>query len=114
MKVDKQSILVAPSLLAADFGRLKEEVERSIEAGADLLHLDVMDGHFVPNLSYGFPVLESLARDFPELALDVHLMVSNPQDYVERLAELQVYQITVHWEASVHIHRVLSLSLIHI
>lgn len=100
-------IWIAPSLLAADFGRVKEEVQRCVEAGADLLHLDLMDGHFVPNLSYGFPILKALAEDFPELRLDVHLMVSNPEDYVERLVALKAYQITVHWEASHHIHRLL-------
>jgi ribulose-phosphate 3-epimerase len=103
------SVLVAPSLLACDFGRVRSEVERCLEAGADLLHLDLMDGHFVPNLSFGFPIIESLARDFPELRLDVHLMVSNPGDYVERLAELGAFQITAHWEACDHLHRVLSL-----
>ncbi len=102
------SILVAPSLLASDFSQLGAEVERCNEAGADLLHLDLMDGHFVPNLSYGFPVIESLAKRFPDCKLDVHLMVSNPQDYVERLARIGVYQISVHWEACTHLHRVLS------
>ena len=102
------NVLVAPSLLACDFGKVKSEVERCLEAGADLLHLDLMDGHFVPNLSFGFPIVESLARDFPDLKLDLHLMVANPGDYIERLAELHVYQISVHWEATNHLHRLLS------
>lgn len=101
------NILIAPSLLACDFGAVKAEVERCLEAGADLLHLDLMDGHFVPNLSFGFPIIESVATHFPNLKLDVHLMVSNPGDYIERLAELGVYQISVHWEADPHLHRLL-------
>lgn len=101
------SVLIAPSLLACDFGKVKSEVERCLAAGADLLHLDLMDGHFVPNLSFGFPIVESLARDFPDLKLDLHLMVDNPQDYIERLAKLNVYQISVHWEAGHHLHRLL-------
>ena len=82
--------LIAPSLLACDFNRVGEEVERCVEAGADVLHLDLMDGHFVPNLSFGFPIIEKLVREFPDLPMDVHLMVSNPQDYLERLLGLGV------------------------
>ena len=100
-------VLVAPSLLACDFGRVTEEAGRCLEAGADLIHLDVMDGHFVPNMSFGFPIIESLAKALPEFKRDVHLMVSNPEDYIDRLAEIGVYQISVHWEASTHLHRLL-------
>lgn len=99
---------IAPSLLACDFSRIEEEVARCVEAGADGLHLDFMDGHFVPNLSFGFPVMEAVAKRFPQLKLDVHLMVSNPQDYLERLVEIGVFQISVHWEACLHLHRTLS------
>lgn len=101
-------MFIAPSLLACDFARVETEVERCVAAGADGLHLDLMDGHFVPNLSFGFPVVEAVAKRFPKLKLDVHLMVSNPQDYLERLADIGVFQISVHWEACLHLHRVLS------
>ncbi|MFA5507237.1 MAG: ribulose-phosphate 3-epimerase [Vulcanimicrobiota bacterium] len=100
-------VLIAPSLLACDFGRMAAEVQRCVEAGADVLHLDLMDGHFVPNLSFGFPLIESLAREFPNLPLDVHLMVSNPDTYLSKLLELGAWQITVHWEAVDHLHRLL-------
>lgn len=78
-----------------------------LEAGADLFHLDFMDGHFVPNLSYGFPITEALARRFPDLKLDAHLMVTNPDDYLDRLAELGVWQVSVHWETCPNLHRTL-------
>lgn len=99
---------IAPSLLACDFARVEAEVERCMQAGADGLHLDLMDGHFVPNLSFGFPVIAGVAKHFPSLKLDTHLMVTNPEDYIERLADLGVYQISVHWEACPHLHRILS------
>lgn len=105
--MSESRVLIAPSLLACDFSRVGEEIRRCVEAGADLLHLDLMDGHFVPNLSFGFPIVESISREFPELRLDVHLMVSNPQDYIERLLDLKVWQISVHWEAAPHLHRLL-------
>lgn len=101
------SVLIAPSLLACDFGQVKSEVERCRQAGADLLHLDFMDGQFVPNLSFGFPVTAAVASDFPDLPLDVHLMVENPDTYLERLAELKVSQVSVHWETCPHLHRTL-------
>jgi ribulose-phosphate 3-epimerase len=66
-----------------------------------------MDGHFVPNLSFGFPIAESVAKHFPQVKLDVHLMVTDPQNYVDRLADLGVYQISVHWETCPNLHRVL-------
>lgn len=99
---------IVPSLLACDFSRVEAEVERCLRAGADGIHLDLMDGHFVPNLSFGFPIVEAVAKSFPKLKLDVHLMVSNPQDYLDRLAALGAYQISVHWEACLHLHRTLS------
>lgn len=102
-----EQVLIAPSLLACDFNRVAEEVNRCIEAGADVLHLDLMDGHFVPNLSFGFPIIEKVAAEFPDLRLDVHLMVSNPETYIQRLLELKVWQISVHWEAADHLHRLL-------
>jgi ribulose-phosphate 3-epimerase len=105
--VSQRQVIIAPSLLACDFNRIGEEVQRCIDAGADVLHLDLMDGHFVPNLSFGFPIIERLAREFPDLPLDVHLMVSNPEEYIQRLLDLEVWQISVHWEAAVHLHRLL-------
>jgi ribulose-phosphate 3-epimerase len=88
---------IAPSLLAADFARLGEEV-RAVEAEVDLLHLDLMDGHFVPNLSFGFPVLSSL-RPVTRLPFDCHVMTTNPGDYLEELVEAGADQVTVHVEA---------------
>jgi ribulose-phosphate 3-epimerase len=105
--VGEPEVLIAPSLLACDFNRMGEEIQRCVDAGADVLHLDLMDGHFVPNLSFGFPIVERVAQDFPDLRLDVHLMVSNPQDYIQRLLDLKVWQISVHWEAAPHLHRLL-------
>ncbi len=99
--------LIAPSILACDFARLGESVGRVLEAGADLLHLDFMDGHFVPNLSFGFPIAQAVAKAFPKVRLDVHLMVTNPDDYLERLAELNCYQVSVHWETCPNLHRTL-------
>src|SRR5215469_15541121 len=88
---------IAPSILSADFARLGEEV-RSIErAGADLIHFDVMDGHFVPNLSFGIPVLESV-RKITALPLDVHLMISEPARYLEQFVRAGANSISVHAE----------------
>lgn len=105
--MSQPELVVAPSLLACDFTRVESEVERAVEAGADWLHLDLMDGHFVPNLSFGYPIIAGIAKRFPSLFLDAHLMVSNPGDYVQRLGQIPVQQITVHWEACRHLHRVL-------
>jgi len=89
--------LIGPSLLACDFGNLEREVRRLEEAGARILHLDVMDGHFVPNLSFGLPIVEAVRR-VTDLALDVHLMISEPGRYVRAFREAGADLITIHVE----------------
>jgi ribulose-phosphate 3-epimerase len=89
---------IAPSILSADFARLGEEVRRVEQAGADLIHFDVMDGHFVPNLSFGIPVLESV-RKITALPLDVHLMIEEPGRYLEQFVHAGANSISVHAEA---------------
>ena len=90
--------LVAPSLLAADFGRAAEDAADALAAGGDLLHVDVMDGHFVPNLSMGAGMIAGLRRHLPDAFLDVHLMVDRPQDYVEAFAAAGANSFSFHAE----------------
>ena len=100
-----EHIRIAPSILSADFARLGEQVLKAVEGGADSIHLDVMDGHFVPNLTFGPPVIQSL-RTQTDVAFDVHMMVENPERYIPALSEARVDLITVHVEAARHLHRV--------
>lgn len=98
-------IKVAPSLLAADFLNLGGEIERVAGAGADYLHFDVMDGRFVPNISFGLPVLKAAAKE--SLPVDAHLMIVEPEKYIDAFAAGGAKIITVHAEATVHLHRAL-------
>lgn len=97
---------IAPSILSADFGRLAEEVDAVERAGADWVHVDVMDGRFVPNITIGPPVVKALRR-ITDLPLDVHLMIVEPERYVEDFARAGADVLTVHLEASTHLHRTL-------
>src|SRR5919109_1501314 len=98
--------IVAPSILSADFGRLAEEVRAITAAGADLIHVDVMDGHFVPNLTIGPPVVRAI-RKATSVPLDVHLMIEEPGRWVAEYADAGADIISVHAEAAPHLHRTL-------
>jgi ribulose-phosphate 3-epimerase len=99
-------IKLAPSILSADFSRLGEQIAEVTKAGADYIHIDVMDGHFVPNITIGAPVVASI-RSCTNLPLDVHLMIEQPEDYVVQFAEAGADIITVHIEIDRHIHRLI-------
>ena len=100
------SIMVCPSILSADFSRLAEEIQDVEANGADCIHLDLMDGHFVPNLTFGVPVVAAL-RSCTQLPFDAHLMVEHPETYINGLAKAGVQYVTVHQEACIHLDRVL-------
>jgi ribulose-phosphate 3-epimerase len=100
------SLLIAPSILSADFAALGKAVEAAERGGADLIHLDVMDGHFVPNLTIGLPVVRSLKR-IARVPLDVHLMIEEPDRYIEAFVEAGASMISVHVEVLPHLHRTL-------
>jgi ribulose-phosphate 3-epimerase len=100
------SIRIAPSILSADFARLGDAVAEAEAGGADWIHVDVMDGHFVPNITIGPPVVRSL-REVTDLPLDVHLMIERPEHFVQAFADAGATGLTVHAEASVHLHRTL-------
>jgi len=105
-KTAKNARMIAPSILSADFGRLAEEIRAVDQAGADLIHIDVMDGHFVPNLTIGPGVVKAL-RPHTRLLFDVHLMIDNPECFIDAFAEAGSDIITVHAEATVHLHRLI-------
>ena len=96
--------IISPSLLAADFTDLRHEVEMINKSDADWLHLDIMDGTFVPNISFGFPVIDAMAK-ICKKPLDVHFMIEHPERYVQRTAKTGAMMMNVHYEACVHLHR---------
>lgn len=108
MQITKNNIKIAPSILSADFAKLGDEVNQIDNAGADYIHIDVMDGHFVPNITIGPCVIESI-RKCSNLPFDVHLMIENPQNYIEDFAKAGADIITIHAEACTHLDRTIQL-----
>lgn len=98
------SVLIAPSILSADFGRLADDVRKAVDAGADWIHVDVMDGHFVPNITIG-PGVTKAVRAATDVPVDVHLMIERPESYITAFAEAGADVITVHQEACPDVHR---------
>lgn len=104
--MNDRTIDIAPSILSADFSRLSEEIQAVERGGATILHVDVMDGHFVPNLTVGLPVVKSIAQA-TSLPIDAHLMISEPGRYAEQFVEAGARMVSVHVEADAHLHRTL-------
>src|SRR5215831_3392271 len=102
--MEKPQVKLAPSILAADFARLGEQVAAAEQAGADRIHVDVMDGHFVPNLSMGAPIVQSLHR-VTRLPLEIHFMVTDPDCFLDEFAEAGSDSFLVHWEGNANLHR---------
>ena len=97
-------MIIAPSILAADFGNLARDIQMVNRSEAEWIHLDIMDGVFVPNISYGFPVVSAIAKEAKKV-LDAHLMIIDPDRYVENFAKMGVEYLSVHYEACTHLHR---------
>jgi len=102
----KKTRLVAPSILSADFGNLERDVEMINQSSADWFHVDVMDGRFVPNISFGFPILKTIKK-YSKKFIDVHLMIVEPERFVERFVKYGADLVSVHYEACLHPHRVI-------
>ena len=105
--INGRTVDIAPSILSADFSRLGEEIEAAKRGGATILHVDVMDGHFVPNLTVGLPVVKSLSQA-TDLPIDAHLMISEPGRYAQQFVEAGAKMVSVHVEADAHLHRTLA------
>jgi len=103
-EIENDAVKLAPSILAADFARLGEQVAEAERAGADRIHVDVMDGHFVPNISMGAPIVQSLRR-VTRLPLEIHLMISDPDFFLEEFVEAGSDSFLVHWEGNDNLHR---------
>ena len=105
--MDLQLPVLAPSLLASDFLHLQDDIQACLDSGITWLHCDIMDGHFVPNISYGPAITKSIGEAAPEAFLDVHLMIDQPELYIDAFADAGADMITVHQEATKHLHRLL-------